>query len=1182
MASRDSWAGYGLDEATLRAIRDSARRAGMSIEDWLATAISERVGADAGRENPPGRQGAPGEDLAAIADAVARLSARVEERERPARRVEREPARPADAAAIGRMVDSLDRRVEALSGAPLRNEPLAAGDKLEVALRRLEAKIAENRRAARSGPARPSGTLAAAIAEINDRQRAIDEEGRAAAAPRPASPSARVAREEIEGLRSEIGGLARLIGNLARERNEPQQRAHQAEAEGLAKLVARLDQIEAALGETARESTLGTIEAGYGHIIERLDALARQVPAIDQGDIRRLEDRLDALAHQAPAVSEGDIQRLEDRLDALLRQAPAVDQGDIRRLEDRLDALAHQAPAVSEGDIQRLEDRLDAISAEMRNLGSPAEFSGIVGRLESRLVEIATTVVEMHRIASADVEPALDRLNRRVADIAARLDAVSAAPADEAFAELGGRLEALAERIERIAAGQDRPAAMLGQLHNEITALRQALAERAQPDTEALEAEIRALADRLDRASQGTADAEALAQLEAQVAALAGRLDDFGQRPAAFARIEENLAELQAVLATTQRDAVESARDVARAAVREFAATADDESNPLIGALKADLRNLQSAASTADARNQETLEAVHDTLEKVIARLARLERSTEADADDVGLLATGTETARAGSLLGASMAVPSAELHVPARDPLPEDHRPLEPGSGKPDVFTGRVSGAPRRPGIDSKADFIAAARRAAQAAAAESAEMKNEAGEGRSGPLSRIGQALLNRKRPLLLAAAAVVLTLAAMQLYPVAESALQSRLAARPDRPAETAAASGPVAASLGGSTKRAAAAGNDGAIRDILADAAAGRPISGGLAPEVISAPETFAAPGTVAARFEAEPQTLPTGGFSGALAEPRPDPIVTGSIGLDPATVTPIKVSAPRLAEAAAGGDPAAMFEIGARYAEGRGIAQDIPEAARWYERAANRGLAMAQFRLASLYERGQGIAADRNLASLWYEKAARQGNARAMHNLAVMLAEGIRDEPDYERAMSWFISAAEHGVTDSQYNLGVIYARGLGAAQDLVASYKWFALAAAAGDGDAGKRRDEVAGVMQPEQLAAARAAVQAFSTKPIDKAANNPPASTWDRAPVNAGLPDAMAMPASLAATSAGDLVREAQILLNAKGFKVGSADGKIGPMTRQAVRAFQRSAGLAETGEIDRGLIDALKTHAI
>ena len=120
----------------------------------------------------------------------------------------------------------------------------------------------------------------------------------------------------------------------------------------------------------------------------------------------------------------------------------------------------------------------------------------------------------------------------------------------------------------------------------------------------------------------------------------------------------------------------------------------------------------------------------------------------------------------------------------------------------------------------------------------------------------------------------------------------------------------------------------------------------------------------------------------------------------------------------------------------------------------------------------------------------------------MHNLAVLYAEGIDGKPDYATAAQWFRKAAQHGIADSQYNLGVLCARGLGSEKNFAESYKWFALAAAQGDKEAAKKRDEVAGQLEPDALAAAQHAVKSFVAEPQPEEANvvPEPAGGWDHA----------------------------------------------------------------------------------
>jgi localization factor PodJL len=210
--------------------------------------------------------------------------------------------------------------------------------------------------------------------------------------------------------------------------------------------------------------------------------------------------------------------------------------------------------------------------------------------------------------------------------------------------------------------------------------------------------------------------------------------------------------------------------------------------------------------------------------------------------------------------------------------------------------------------------------------------------------------------------------------------------------------------------------------------------------------------------------------------------------------------PAAIGGPTLRNAALAGDPRAAYEVGVRYAEGRGVRASAEEAAQWFGRAADAGLAPAQFRLGSLYEKGHGVKKNLTEARRLYTAAAAKGNGKAMHNLAVLYAEGGDGKPDYAAAAQWFRKAADRGVADSQYNLAILYARGLGVEKSYMESYKWFALAAAQGDKESAKKRDELASRLDARGLSAAQRAVKTWTAVPQPDAAVtvSAPAGGWD------------------------------------------------------------------------------------
>jgi localization factor PodJL len=219
-----------------------------------------------------------------------------------------------------------------------------------------------------------------------------------------------------------------------------------------------------------------------------------------------------------------------------------------------------------------------------------------------------------------------------------------------------------------------------------------------------------------------------------------------------------------------------------------------------------------------------------------------------------------------------------------------------------------------------------------------------------------------------------------------------------------------------------------------------------------------------------------------------------------LDMPPATVGPLSL---RLA--AANGDPSAEFEVGARLAEGKGTGQNFEDAAKWYQRSADRGFVQSQYRLGTFYERGLGVKADLAKAALWYKRAAEQGNVKAMHNLAVLAANQSKGSPDYVTAATWFTSAADLGLSDSQFNLAVLYENGLGVAQDQKQAYKWLSLAARGGDKEAVRRRDILKGKLTGDELAQAEAMVSAWKGKVPNSLANDAriAGEAWKKNPAN-------------------------------------------------------------------------------
>jgi hypothetical protein len=103
---------------------------------------------------------------------------------------------------------------------------------------------------------------------------------------------------------------------------------------------------------------------------------------------------------------------------------------------------------------------------------------------------------------------------------------------------------------------------------------------------------------------------------------------------------------------------------------------------------------------------------------------------------------------------------------------------------------------------------------------------------------------------------------------------------------------------------------------------------------------------------------------------------------------------------------------AQYELGLRYADGKGVSQNYHDAMTWFAKASDAGNAKAQWKLALGYLKGIGVPRDERQAVVWLKRAANNGDTRAQRALSEMYLSG-RDVPrDYVRAYTWANIAAE--------------------------------------------------------------------------------------------------------------------------------------------------------------------------
>ncbi len=777
---------------------------------------------------------------------------------------------------------------------------------------------------------------------------------------------------------------------------------------------------------------------------------------------------------------------------------------------------------------------LDSLNREIKTIGERLEAMSGLPQDPGVLARVQTQIQDIHGLLTAAASHPLsfEDIEKKVAALAQEMERQKAQdhapeerargskrlgplPSDEEFqsprlhqahadslAKVEDRLDDLWQKIERATLG--RPAA------------------GSTIDAESLEGIVRALADKFTAAQDPRAGQAAFESLQGQVAQLAQRLEQADSGFAALTELQRSVGDLFTHLDETRyaaQDAAQNAaRNAAHEAVREMIAhpeliPGNGAGEPAITREIADLRTVQDEAGR---RTHSTLNAVHETLEKIVDRLAMLEEemgeAKEISAQDQRLSEQNAIFARyrdnemAANQGAAAQSVRLAkdELHVRPNANAAADFL-IEPGSlfphGNEAPVPSRAADHVEADTARSRSDFIAAARRAAQAAQSDQEMARPRIPIG--GPKDTVAPASLmaqardfftNHKRQLSLSIAALFLAVGA---YAVVRTMQQSSGDLSANAPASVTRSLADSRADRKTGTR---APANDASLnmqqqqapRDVTPAQVSEAP------PRIPDPPSKSEAQGSLPLMaMGAGTAKTPEKSIAGS------DPIVTSAISAPKNAIAPVQETAAAalaLREQAEGGNSAAQYELATRYAEGRLMPRDFKLAADWYEKAAARGLAPAQYRLGSLYEKGIGVTRDLARAKDWYQKAANQGNSHAMHNLAVLIAEGSDGKPDYATASIWFRKAAELGIRDSQYNLAILYARGLGLQQDLGQSYMWFALAAAQGDEDAGKKREDVAEKLDAKALAQAKAAVDAFRPREADRAANEvqTPPGGWE------------------------------------------------------------------------------------
>jgi localization factor PodJL len=1095
MNSRVSWSVDGIDPSVRERAEAAARRAGMSLNEWLNSTIGDSTPADLRNAQPPSR------DVADVHQRLDSIARQIEQIARPLPR--NDTAREQGVARqLNDAITRLDARLSQIS-TPQSSRPLQDKQRqAEAAVERAASQVY------RASPPLSPGSLDEAVAEIAARQTELDNLASRAIPSRNVPPLVSAAPvAPIAPAGPDFSSLERHLFKITSQ-IEALQRPDGIE-QSIAAFRTELSEIRLAITEAMPRRAIESIENEVRSLARRIEdnrqsAVDGQAMANIERALSEIHQVLGSLtsAEQLAGYDEA-IRNLGAKLDMILRAND--DPRTVHQLESAISALRNIVSNVASTDaLARLSEDVHLLSSKVDQITRNDNHGDAFAALEQRIIASLTSALESReRPAATDTSEQLEAALRALSDRIDRMQVGNDGAA--AFAHLEQRVTYLLERLE---ASSDPRAGHLGRVEDGLQDILRHLEKQHAAFAELAESGRNAQPPQAPAQPQDTGLIDLVKRELSDIRfsqTEAGRhtQDSLEAVHSTLGHVVDRLAMIEGDLRTPRPASPQPAPPPASTPFAS-APIASPPLAPMPIAPEPD-----AAAPAIAATPQQKPELPNPAAAQAL--FAAAPRNFHA-------ATTATEPAAPPPLPAPPRAISeilephAAKAARPAITPeLPPDH-PLEPGTrpngripspseriAASEDAISEIPAAPRQP--VSSSSFIAAARRAAQAAAAapppEKGSRPAKGAAGDKGKDSKEPSTLTTKVRSVLVAASVVVIVLGTFKM---AMTLLDSGSSNPPPVPAaENTAEPQPAAKSPANGGDKPATP--DQITPSMTSPTPLGRQSLNNMQP---TAPDS------------APSVDIPQGAPSSALANditgsiPAPQAAANGrrfgTVQVPPSEKLPDTIAGPALRAAALKGDATAAYEIATRFADGKGVAQNFDEAAKWFDRAAQAGVIPAIFRLGTFYEKGLSVQKDPDIARRYYLQAAERGNAKAMHNLAVLDADGGGKGANYKSAAQWFRKAADRGVADSQFNLGILYARGIGVEQNLAESFKWFSLAAAQGDADSATKRDDVAKRMDAQSLAAAKLAIQTFiaEPQPEDAVIVATPPGGWDGVPAQA------------------------------------------------------------------------------
>jgi localization factor PodJL len=915
-------------------------------------------------------------------------------------------------------------------------------------------------------------SLDATLAQIRARQAALDQAAFVARAGADAGDGRTAA--QLDALRADIAGLTQRLDDLGRVRHEPDLGAMRQDIVALSSAVRDLsprhtiEALEGVLRDLARQIEAGrTDSVAQGTSILSLDRLS--------GDVANL------VADLAPLKALGqlrdEIDQLGGRLDKLpqeVSQKDALDRlgaeiADLRGLVESSAAAAQVAAPVEQA-VAKLAERLD------QGLARHGLDQDVVTSLQKSIEDMRWTLgalTEMER----KPDPGLARMEERFDVLVEKLDSLAQRAVDPTLTDIAERMARLQDTVDT----RVTPPSETGALGALIASLHEKMDEASKPDAangslDALERQIHAMTDALGRTDDNVA---ALRSMETSIGDL-------------FAKIEDAK---RSTIAAAEQAAEQAAERAAEVVAKDIVAKAAPEGE---------------RPPQTDRRTSQALEAVQDTMERIVERLAMLE--ADITSDRVRLMELAERAARqqeearavppapapapmnaaekiaaAAAAAQAARALDSSSFSRPPRPEPRPSAPPPAPAIPHADALAlaaaARASMAPASPAVppepaaeeptvpvDDADGGVPAADGASSAHLAD--DMLLEPGSGRPA-VNEEEQPAANAEPSD--AAMASFIASARMAARTATDpsgrvsSKAQKKLDAAERAAAKAAAASAALAAGeeAGGSALSGVRRYVDSRRRPILLGLAA-LVLAIGSAQLVrnVLLDGTPPAPASQDAPRKDQSSSIDSTTGAPAGAEAKPETAQANPSLLDPNSAAPGSFSTsadkgPKSGALAPAKEPdtvGAIAPAGAPRADvptgdaKAGVpVSDLPATLpAGLTKAAGLGSPAASYEVASRYFDGRGVTRDLKASVRWFERAATQGFAPAQYRLGSMYEKGLGVQADPVSARNWYRQAADRGNAKAMHNLGVLIAEGSNGKPDYEQAAVWFRRAAELG------------------------------------------------------------------------------------------------------------------------------------